>query len=82
MNMFELVANLFSKLSLVLAQLLYPYIEDEVTQNSFKDDSRQGYLKIIKKAYQEGAQGVILGCTEMDSSSSSQIARRYLCLIL
>jgi len=64
-NIFELVANLFIKLLLVLAQLLYPCIEDEVTQNSFKDDSRQGYLKIIKKACQEGAQGVILGCTEI-----------------
>lgn len=40
-------------------------IFDELTQNSFKDHSRQGYLKIIKKGYQEGAQGVILGCTEI-----------------
>ena len=40
-------------------------IFNELTQNQFRDESRRQYLSIIKKACQEGAQGVILGCTEI-----------------
>ena len=47
------------------------YINDvifnELTQNSFTNDSKQGYLKIVNKLChgQGGGQGVILGCTEI-----------------
>lgn len=42
-------------------------IFQELTQQSFKEESRQGYLKIINKwCHGEGsAKGVILGCTEI-----------------
>ena len=47
------------------------YINDvifkELTQNSFEEESRQGYLRIVNKLCHGGdsAQGVILGCTEI-----------------
>ena len=47
------------------------YINDvifnELTQNSFTEESRQGYLKIVDKLChgEAAANGVILGCTEI-----------------
>ena len=47
------------------------YINDvifnQLTQNSFTDESKQGYLGIVNKLCrgQGGAEGVILGCTEI-----------------
>ena len=40
-------------------------IFNQLTQYQIKDDSRQGYLKIIQRLCTEGAQGIILGCTEI-----------------
>ena len=37
----------------------------ELCVGSFKDDTRKGYLKIIDHLRENGAQGVILGCTEI-----------------
>ena len=47
------------------------YINDvifnELTQSSFKEESRQGYLTIVDRLChgEDAAQGVILGCTEI-----------------
>ena len=41
-------------------------IFDQLVRNDIRNDSRQGYVKIINRlADEEGAQGVILGCTEI-----------------
>lgn len=37
----------------------------ELGKNIFKEESKQRYLNIIDKQVKEGAQGVILGCTEI-----------------
>ncbi|KAL7954170.1 Asp/Glu/hydantoin racemase [Trichoderma compactum] len=45
------------------------YIDDvifnELAKSQFTEESRQGYLKIVDKLVSRGAQGVILGCTEI-----------------
>jgi aspartate racemase len=38
---------------------------DELCSGQIKDSSRINYLKIIKKLSEQGAQAVILGCTEI-----------------
>ncbi|KAL2204601.1 aspartate racemase [Sarocladium strictum] len=40
-------------------------IFEEMSFSQFKDESRQEYLKIIDRLVAQGAQGVILGCTEI-----------------
>ena len=41
-------------------------IFDELCANNIKDESRQGYIKIINRLRdEEGVEGVILGCTEI-----------------
>ncbi|MCR5373469.1 MAG: aspartate/glutamate racemase family protein [Solobacterium sp.] len=40
-------------------------IEEELTFNIIKDSSREYYVNVIKELQQRGAQGVILGCTEI-----------------
>lgn len=40
-------------------------IYKELVQGEIQAKSRQGYLKIIRKLAERGAQGVILGCTEI-----------------
>ena len=40
-------------------------IYDELVNDIFKDESRRGYIKVIDNLKKEGAQGVILGCTEI-----------------
>lgn len=40
-------------------------IEEELTFNIIKDSSRDYYLKVIDELARQGAQGVILGCTEI-----------------
>jgi aspartate racemase len=40
-------------------------IYDELCQGQINDDSRQAYLKIIVSLAEQGAQAVILGCTEI-----------------
>lgn len=40
-------------------------IYDELVVGVIRDDSRQAYLKVIDELGQQGAQGIILGCTEI-----------------
>ena len=40
-------------------------ILDEMTNNIFKDDTREAYKKIISKLISKGAEGIIMGCTEI-----------------
>jgi aspartate racemase len=41
-------------------------IFDQLVRNDIRNDSRQGYVKIINRLVdEEGAEGVILGCTEI-----------------
>lgn len=40
-------------------------IFEELSYNQFLDSSREAYLKIIDGLVEDGAQGVILGCTEI-----------------
>ena len=37
----------------------------ELTFHIIKDESKQEYIEIIKRLQNEGAEGVILGCTEI-----------------
>ena len=45
--------------------LVHKVIFDELCCGKFTDSARSNYLQIIDKLAQEGAQGVILGCTEI-----------------
>jgi aspartate racemase len=40
-------------------------IFDELTIGKLTDESRAGYLKIIDKLVEQGAEGIVLGCTEI-----------------
>lgn len=40
-------------------------IEEELTFDIIKDSSREYYVNVIKELARQGAQGVILGCTEI-----------------
>ncbi len=40
-------------------------IFDELCQGKLENTSQQEYIRIIEQLYKEGAQGVILGCTEI-----------------
>lgn len=44
---------------------IHSIIYQELVHGQFKDESRETYKKIIKKLEQGGAEGVILGCTEI-----------------
>ncbi len=44
---------------------VHDIIYKELVQGKIEDASRKTYVHIIEKAVQEGAQGVILGCTEI-----------------
>ncbi|WP_281543199.1 aspartate/glutamate racemase family protein [Maribacter aestuarii] len=46
-------------------KIIHQVIYDELAKGIISKDSKQKYLKIIKKSEEEGAQGVILGCTEI-----------------
>lgn len=45
------------------------YVDDvifnELAKSQFTEESRQGYLKVVDSLVSRGAQGVILGCTEI-----------------
>ncbi|MCG9972153.1 aspartate/glutamate racemase family protein [Christiangramia crocea] len=41
------------------------FVSQELTQGQFTDKAREFYLKQIKLFQQQGAEGVILGCTEL-----------------
>jgi aspartate racemase len=40
-------------------------IYDELVAGQFRDESRDGYVAVIRRLARRGAQGVILGCTEI-----------------
>ncbi len=44
---------------------IHHVIFDELVQGEIKDESRRGFQEIIKKLENKGAEGVILGCTEI-----------------
>ncbi len=46
-------------------EILHDIIYKELVQNVFTDASRKIFLGIIEKLRRQGAQGVILGCTEI-----------------
>ncbi len=46
-------------------EYVHQVIFSELCQGEFTTESRQNYLAIIDKLRQQGAQGVILGCTEI-----------------
>jgi len=46
-------------------QIIHDIIYKELILGEFKDESRKKYIEIIEKAAKNGAQGVILGCTEI-----------------
>lgn len=41
------------------------YVSKELTQGKFTEEARQFYLKTIESFKEQGADGVILGCTEL-----------------
>jgi len=46
-------------------EIVHRIIYDELVQGKIMETSRQAYLKVIENLQAEGAQGVILGCTEI-----------------
>jgi aspartate racemase len=46
-------------------EYVHQVIFDELCVGKFTDESRKNYLAIIDKLRQQGAEGVILGCTEI-----------------
>jgi aspartate racemase len=45
----------------IINQIIY----DELCKSIIKPDSKQAYLNIVDKLVKNGAEGVILGCTEI-----------------
>lgn len=45
--------------------LVHRVIYEELTAGTIRDESRREYVRIIQQLAQSGAQGVILGCTEI-----------------
>jgi aspartate racemase len=46
-------------------QLVHRVIYEELTQGKLRVESREAYLKIIARMIAAGAQGIVLGCTEI-----------------
>lgn len=46
-------------------ETVHSIIYDELCKGIIKENSKEQYLAIINKLYQQGAQAVILGCTEI-----------------
>jgi len=46
-------------------EIVHQVIFGELVQGKIKAESKQKYIKIIKNLHQKGAEGVILGCTEI-----------------
>lgn len=40
-------------------------IYEELTRGLIKPESREGYVKVVKKLKEKGAEGIVLGCTEI-----------------
>jgi len=69
MDFYARVLQNFGILTLVPEKSDRVFINDiiynELVNEKFNDDSRTGYLKIINRLKRQGAQGIILGCTEI-----------------
>jgi len=46
-------------------EVIHNIIYNELVRGIIRDDSRQKYIKIIDKLVDKGAEGVVLGCTEI-----------------
>ena len=46
-------------------EFVHNVIYDELVQGVIKDPSRQGYKEVIQELVKEGAEGIVLGCTEI-----------------
>jgi len=46
-------------------EFVHNVIYDELVQGVIKDPSRQGYKEVIQDLEKEGAEGIVLGCTEI-----------------
>ena len=46
-------------------EVIHNIIYNELVRGIIKDDSREKYIKIIDKLIDKGAEGVVLGCTEI-----------------
>lgn len=46
-------------------QIIHDIIYDELAFGILNDDSKQKYISIIQKLIDQGAEGIILGCTEI-----------------
>jgi aspartate racemase len=46
--------------------LVHRVIYDELCLGVVRDDSRRAYLEVIDRLRDAGAQGVVLGCTEIE----------------
>ncbi len=46
-------------------ELVHNVIYEELVQGMIKDDSRQRYKEVIQNLVKDGAEGIVLGCTEI-----------------
>lgn len=46
-------------------KFIHDVIFNELCKGEYKSESREGYLQVINRLYQQGAEGVVLGCTEI-----------------
>jgi aspartate racemase len=46
-------------------EYVHRVIYDELVAGQIRDESRAGYVAIIRKLVERGAEGIILGCTEI-----------------
>ncbi|GGK41036.1 aspartate/glutamate racemase family protein [Salinarimonas ramus] len=46
-------------------QFVHDAIYDEFVRNVFTEEARTGYLDVVRELAEDGAQGVILGCTKI-----------------
>jgi aspartate racemase len=46
-------------------QIIHRIIYDELCAGMIKPESKQKYMNIIRRLVKEGAEGIILGCTEI-----------------
>jgi len=52
--------------------VVHDVIYDELVQGVISDDSRAAYIEIIERLQEEGARGVIAGCTEIEQLVSPE----------
>jgi len=46
-------------------KFIHSSILDEMAKEIFKDETKQRYIRIINKLIDDGAEGIVLGCTEI-----------------